>query len=296
VTTTTATRLWVRTRGTARRADYAFLGARPESPWWDDYADVLSPERPSLLVRSDGRRWQVFVSGVPSERRDSVQTLIVYTLVLEGEAGDDLADLALRLAAAWLGDLALDGQPYGRVSEALDSTMPAADVDAWLAAVPEDREGIQADVVGRVREVLEALPEPATAGTAPEAGHDRWLAGVALDTARAAFLGRVTSLLRGAIGEAHVLNMIEAAEDVAEVGHGGSLAVLVEGRHLGDAELGLTRIPVPAKGTASTASDAGGPDPKALRPAVTGYLVRLLLPLVGVVAVGALIWWWIRTR
>ena len=37
-----------------------------------------------MLVQSDGRGWQAYLSGIPSRRRDAVGTVIRYTVVAEG--------------------------------------------------------------------------------------------------------------------------------------------------------------------------------------------------------------------
>jgi hypothetical protein len=77
------TSVYLQTRGRPRHRDYDFLGAAPGHPWWRAYAGHTAFERPTALVESDGGGYRVYLSGIPSARRDAVGTVIRYTLVLE---------------------------------------------------------------------------------------------------------------------------------------------------------------------------------------------------------------------
>ena len=93
---------YIQTRGSTR--DYTFLGDEPKK-WWRQpiYERGTSFEKPTLIVEKRASTWRCYVSGIPSNRRDRVNTPIRYTLVLEGEnpAPADIEKLG------WLVDSAL---------------------------------------------------------------------------------------------------------------------------------------------------------------------------------------------
>lgn len=77
--------IWLQTRGITR--DYAFLGTIPPERWWAStpYKDATSFELPSLIFEwYEPDKWHCFISGIPSARRDRVNTPIRYSLALDG--------------------------------------------------------------------------------------------------------------------------------------------------------------------------------------------------------------------
>jgi hypothetical protein len=237
----------LRTRGTPRGLENAFLNSGPDSRWWDAYADWTATERPCLLAVAEngGEHWRVLLSGIPSVRTDSGGRLIYYTLVLEGtyDTAEEGREAVLSLASHLLADLDADELGRGRLSDILDGLCPAAEVDRLLAAPTKftaDREELTARLVAAVTS-LERVPyeTPTEHGRA-----DRWIAGRAAPGASAAFLTRLSALLAGKErGQAHLLNLVSEAEDVAEL-FPGPLAVLVEGGTVGNPALPLKALPV----------------------------------------------------
>lgn len=78
-------KIWLQTRGITR--DYAFLGKIPPERWWAStpYKDATSFELPSLIFEwYEPDKWHCFISGIPSTRRDRVNTPIRYSLALDG--------------------------------------------------------------------------------------------------------------------------------------------------------------------------------------------------------------------
>lgn len=79
--------IWLQTRGITR--DYAFLGTIPPERWWAStpYKDATSFELPSLIFEwYEPDKWHCFISGIPSARRDRVNTPIRYSLALDGSS------------------------------------------------------------------------------------------------------------------------------------------------------------------------------------------------------------------
>lgn len=195
---TDAMQIHLQTRG--RFTDYGFLGRPPLTRWWLDYRDFTSYERPTIVVISGATGWRVYASGLTSSRRDRVETVIRYAVVLEGTPGD--ADAATRLVAAWMTDTLASTAPDGARS-ALDEQFPEDAVERLMT----DRSDRACDEVdGLARKAIASLPAhdllPDTA-TAPP-----WVGGMQAATARDAFLAHVAALLRGTPGAALMVNLV----------------------------------------------------------------------------------------
>ncbi|MGW6458660.1 hypothetical protein ACWF94_22560 [Streptomyces sp. NPDC055078] len=297
--------IYLRTRGVPRKLDYGFLGPAPGNRWWDAYSELTATERPCLLAVSSKERWRILISGVPSTRTDSVGTLIYYTLVLHGSpepgggtgAGEDRHTVRA-LASRWLSDVA--GHPEGRgvLSETLDGLCSGPEVDRLLAAHPAELAAERAELTARLATALASLaPDPYAsdpyapdahapdppAPPAPDAGvpsrvllGERWIAGRAAPGADAAFADRLSALLAGEAGQAHLLNLVSSGEDIETLPPWpGPLAVLVEGGMVGDPAMRPERLPGPAAEVVGGAPKA--PGRAALLP---GMPPALTLPLV----------------
>jgi hypothetical protein len=227
-----STRAFLQTRGTARAGDYTFLGHAPEEPWWRAYRDATAFDHPTVLVTSDGARWAVYLSGIPSARLDAVGTVVRYTLVLDGPCGAEEAEHVRAGVAAWLDDVAADpAHPGGRLSAALDACFPADLVDRLVTrpfpgADPVLRYCTDATLVRSfVVQALASLPVPPAGADEP----GDWFGGVAAPACRTAFVARVGLLLHGTPGRALLLNLIGGPDDAADlVDDTRPLAVLAE--------------------------------------------------------------------
>src|SRR5687768_16205727 len=152
----TAIEAWLHTRGRARHRDYRFLGSTPQPAWWREYAGATTFEQPTILVQSNGGRWQAYLSGIPSGRRDAVGSTIRFSVVLAGEAGS--AEHVLALVACWLADQDRDGA--GSVSAVLDAAFPEAVVERLI----DLGDAAGGEAAKRVVEALAALPAPVAPG------------------------------------------------------------------------------------------------------------------------------------
>jgi len=234
---------YLNTRGRERHRDYQFVGPAPPTAWWRAYAEHTTFEHPTVLVQSDGRDWQAYVSGIPSRRRDVVGAVIRYTVVAEGAVdqgrtdpsesgqpgaerpGADRAEYdrpatgglgsgdVLALVANWLADQD-EARGAGQVSAVLDAAFPEPDVERLISAEPDGTGPAHAaEVRRRLTGALSdlQLPDPAEAEPVPEA----WLADLGRPAARAAFVQQVDALLAGQPGRALVLNLVGSAADLA---------------------------------------------------------------------------------
>lgn len=126
------------------------------------------------------------------------------------------------------------------------------------------------------------IPEPRpsaqdTGDPSPVLLTERWIAGRTAPGADAAFLARLSSLLSGEDGQAHLLNLVSSAEDITTLPEkSGLLAVLIEGGMVGDSAM-------PAEVLPKLTSEVVASAPKARWRAavVPTVLTALILLLVG---------------
>jgi len=275
-------RIYLRTRGELRHLDYHFLGAAPSRAWWREFGDVNAFERPCVLAVGDGADWRLYLGGIPSGRVDSVGTMIVYSLVVEGDArsASEDRDSVLRLVATWVSAIA--GRPGAEaLTAALDEAFPREDVEKWLTEKGEAAQDVEREVAGRVLEVSGKLPEASVIARLPEGLPARWIGGVRCPGAAEGYLDRIRRILDGEPGEAHVLNMVAEGEDVVGL-QSPRLAVLIEGSGIGDATAPIRSL---------TFRDPGGErrtdDPKDLSGTIRQQVVRVAAV---VIAAGLLAW------
>jgi hypothetical protein len=235
----TAIEAWLHTRGRARHRDYRFLGPPPQPAWWREYAGATTFEQPTILVQSDGGRWQAYLSGIPSGRRDAVGSTIRFSVVLAGDAGE--GEHVLALVACWLDDQDRGGA--GSVSAALDAAFPEAVVERLI----DLGDAAGGEAAERVVAALTALPSVAPGGAA--AGS--FLGDLADPAARHAFLGHAAELLTGQSGRALVLNLVGSPDDIA--------ALLDDARPLAVLAPELAPPLIPLRRTGATPGKAGPP-------------------------------------
>lgn len=214
---------YLMTRGTPRRLDYRFIGAAPADRWWAPVGDWLVLEKAEVVVHAGSDGPSVLVSGIPSARRDSVTTVIRYTLVVDG-AGPGLLH---GLVAA-----GLDDEARAALGAALDEQFPADWVDAALGGAAN----ADADADVRLRRALDTVA--ADVQPAAVVGPASWAGAVDDADAVAAFLARVAELGCGGVGWAFTtaaLSTVEGARRAAAqldrpvavlLGNGGPPAVV----------------------------------------------------------------------
>lgn len=205
--------LFVQTRSIIRRADYRFLGAAPGDPWWREYDAMTIFEEATLLLEGREDGWRLYVTGIPSERKDSTGARIRFSIAADGDADDD-PDPILALVQAWL---APDDGALGRHMDAhFDEDFVSAAYER--PQPPEYDDAVRA----KLQEALAGLPSPA----AEPATEESWCADLRSQAARAALLARCRTVVEGGSGLAAVLN-VAAFEDVADLAAHRNVAVLI---------------------------------------------------------------------
>lgn len=201
------------TRG--RHTDYRFLGEEPADRWWTHYGRATSFEERTAIVEAYAGRWQLYLSAIPSARRDRVNTPIRWTIVVEG-ACDGPSAAALDLLRSWF-------DAPERLGALLDEVAPEARVEALL-----ERAGAAAALSIALDALVGAVGDAQRHEEADDGSS--WAGGVHAPRCCEAFVTRATSLLRGRLeGTAAVLNLLGEPDEVGpDLMRGGTLAVLLE--------------------------------------------------------------------
>lgn len=195
-------KLSLRTR--SRDRDYVFVGRRQVDPWWNrgDFGKLFSSERPAVAVRRRGKEWQALLTGVPSDRKDTHNTVIRFTILAESEAGDKASDAesVVRAVAEWLRGCR-EGQIEGAyITGVLRRRFPEDEVEQWFSgASPHGEEAPDPKVAEKIERVLKecfdgcpADDEIEAAGTSPE----RWIGGLHNSNSQGRFVRVMSGLLR----------------------------------------------------------------------------------------------------
>jgi hypothetical protein len=212
---------WVLTRSGS--LDYAFLGSAPANRWWERYTRSIDSTKRGAAVESADGTWQVYLTGIPSRRRDKVGTPIRYTLVLSGKTTDGLAtEQALRVISNWLSNATASN--LNSLSAALDGQFD----DETIASLQRRRDSeAAAEASHRLHEVFTALPrEGLEEPVAPPVEYTRWIGDLSRSRAQAGWLAQVTRILTSEPGHALVLNLTSNEAELEYIPD-GPLAVLL---------------------------------------------------------------------
>jgi hypothetical protein len=278
--------IWMRTRGRPRELDYQFVGEEPADSWWRAYRPVTDVERPTILLRSDGKSWSAYIAGIRSGRLDATENHIQVNLVLAGDCGQDENALALSIIRRSAAGLAqekgqfIPGAPLG-------DRLPADEVERMLTSPGRKTAAAAADAV-RAAYGEEA---PASDGWPSEASRtaDDWLGGLVDPDAQEAFGTLAAQLLSGSRGCAAALNLVEDEADLTELPRWtGPLGVLASrpGPQLWKAVRALGKAEAPQE---PSRSKHRAPAPRKWR-----KLVMIIAGALVVVALAVLIGWLVR--
>ncbi|SHM37288.1 hypothetical protein [Cryptosporangium aurantiacum] len=220
-------RIHLMTRGLTD--DYRFLGDAPAEQRWTAFGRLTSFDHRSLLLRGGPDGWWLYLSAIPSVRRDRTDTVIRYTTVLTGAASEDTSRVA-GLVREWLSQGETPAEP-GVLSGLLDEQFPADVVERLLRPGDAAAE-TAAEVARRFAAVLDKLD---TDDAEPGDSADRnvsWLGEARSDRAVDRLVRRAAALLGGAEGWALVLNLANEEDARAWLADqpGGEHAVLVTDR------------------------------------------------------------------
>lgn len=88
---------YVNTRSITK--DYRYLGEKPDNAWLGAYSELTSFEHPTIIFEKEHETFHLFLSGMPSTRKDKVGTNIRYSFLFTGNT-DEYTKLS-GLVSAW---------------------------------------------------------------------------------------------------------------------------------------------------------------------------------------------------
>lgn len=217
---------YINTRLCERNNDYQFLEENPPLDWWKSYTvdNLLSKEENgTLIITSNGEKWQIYLSGLPSVRKDSSNTPIRYTLVLEGETKKDF-DVPIKMLRAGIRTMERLSRRAAQESPInLDQHLSEVQLRAWYDG---GNNQFQGDLAFAIAEVLRDVERPNDTGTEQVAGG--WWGGIQSESCIQAWLKTADSLVMGSQGLAAYLNYADP-EDMPAIVHQNVLcAILVQ--------------------------------------------------------------------
>jgi hypothetical protein len=198
-------KIFLRTRG--RNNDYQFLGEEPEQSWWRSYANFTSFEEPSALLRADGHQWSLYLSAIPSARRDRVSTPIRWTLAAEGMCGPQTqSELTLDLLTTWLNNCE-------SVGDLLDKLLPESTIENWFQS-QQDPLPFQTSMLSQQATTYLQTFSYSKSALGPSIPQS-WVGSIHSQSCQRAFLHHAESLLGGSLhGLAGVLNLLRNVEEI----------------------------------------------------------------------------------
>jgi hypothetical protein len=213
----------VRTRSAG--VDYGFLGSAPTDHWWQRYDRTIDSTKHGAAVESADGMWRIYLTGIPSQRRDQAGRRIRYTLVLDGKATDEFTTgQAMRVLWNWL--LSAADPARNSLSAALDGQFDEEAVAPLLRRRDDEAAALAARKLDEAVAVLprEDLGKPA----ARPALYARWLGDIHRPDARAAWLDRAAGMLGGQSGTALIVNLAECEADLDDVPDGPLTVLLTD--------------------------------------------------------------------
>lgn len=254
--------------------DYVFVGRRGVDRWWNrgDFQRLYSEEQPSIAVRRDGSGWQLLIAGIPSDRKDTHQRRIRFSILAESDGRDDGEELdhLLGFIHAWLRASSAADRTGGRISVGLSSAFGSEEIERWFEggdsskAVTDDKD-LANDVSDKIHSVVTS--SEAHHPHVNDVGFEQWVGGLASVEARDAFFARVESILRSGASTrrtAFVASLFSDRQDLREQleklpdFRSGQFAILIDD----DGEVEEIRPKEPSSGAPSTSRKDGLESPR----------------------------------
>jgi len=193
------TEFYLQTRG--KIIDYRFLYEAPSSEWWRHYADyTLFEDETIILERLAGGKCRLYLSGIPSNRRDRVNTIIRYTLVAELSKGE-VSEKAFQLVHKFLDDCRNKRDTLGA---SLDSCFQERDIEDALRSTGSSEKKRQDKISQKIADLVNSGSKSSSYNKYLEGIY--W-GGLLFDNSYEAWLSLASRILiNGELGVAALLN------------------------------------------------------------------------------------------
>jgi len=196
-------KFYLQTRG--KTVDYRFLYEAPSSKWWRDYADyTLFEDETIILERLAGGECRLYLSGIPSNRRDRVNTIIRYTLVAK-LGKDEVSETAFQLVKQFLGDCRNKRDTLGA---SLDSCFQERDIEDALRSTGSSKKERQDQISQKIADLVNSGSKSSSPDQCLEGIRWGWLLS---DNSYKAWLSLASRILIN--GELGVVALLNAASE-----------------------------------------------------------------------------------
>lgn len=134
--------IFIETRG--KSIDYRFIVKSPSRSWWREYSQYTAFENPTFIINNTSESCDIYLSAIPSLRKDRTQTTIRYTLVANLTKNDTNLNVLNKLVLIWLEEvkLAPDNLPkISQIGDLLDNCFPEKFIEELLLEKQPNGEG-----------------------------------------------------------------------------------------------------------------------------------------------------------
>ncbi|NMG21621.1 hypothetical protein [Brasilonema bromeliae] len=197
--------IFIETRG--KSIDYRFLVKSPSESWWRTYSQWTAFENPTLIIENTSGATQIYLSAIPSKRKDRTQTTIRYTLVIELDRSDSNDDLFLKLISKWLEEVKTAPKNLPKKSEIgdlLDRCFPENMVEELL--IKRQNEENPEEMIENLKSGISnfQFSKPKEENTLR---YKMWWGGINNQKSNNSWISLVSKLLKEGYGKALLLNL-----------------------------------------------------------------------------------------
>lgn len=202
--------IFIETRG--KLIDYRFLVESPSESWWREYRQWTAFESPTIIIETGYKsRNYLYISGIPSKRKDRTQTTIRYTLVVELLRNDRDSDAFIKLVSTWLEEVqkAPGNIPItSEIGDILDNCFPEDLVEQLLTEKQPNGNGkILEDALEKFKKAISKLTLSEIEGE--DKSGNIWWGAINNHNSRKTWISLVSKLLsdKNITGKALFLNL-----------------------------------------------------------------------------------------
>ena len=201
---------FIQTRG--KFIDYGFIINAPknENSWWGEYSRFTAFEFPTIIIENISDYPRIYLSAIPSGRKDRVETIIRYTLVIELLDNQHDQNAFFYLVSIWLDEVGKHDKckpKESNIGKLLDECFTEEVVEELLQ-VQEPDSKYEEKLQNKWEEFINKLSIPGFSGSMKDDIDKMWYGGIRDDESRKTWISLVSKLLNNKVkGKALFLNL-----------------------------------------------------------------------------------------
>ncbi len=200
--------IYLRTRGKSRDLDYKWLDKSPPEEWWQPYSRICKFDDRSILVAASEKSFRIFLSGIPSCRKDQHNTAIRFTLSIEAATQEEFRKI-LPIITVWLSEIKSGTE--SAIGDFLDRAFPGEIIDSILSEA-------SALESGKIKSaVLDFAGQCSSDIVSKKPKCVSWVGDIRSKNGCSYFLGSINDFATGKTGLALYGNFIESLQDAEAI-------------------------------------------------------------------------------